>query len=97
VDECLDPSPLDAIGPRSRRQHDPHPDPRTERHDANGGKRAATAQEIADYDDMMLDDEIKDEFDTKKAMKALVLWIAPFVNKTPAQAKSELRAIYKSL
>ena len=37
------------------------------------------------------------ELDGMKALKALVIWLAPLVGKTPAQAKAEIIAIYKAL
>lgn len=35
--------------------------------------------------------------DGPKALKALVIWLAPLVSKTPAQARGEIIAIYKDL
>lgn len=37
------------------------------------------------------------DVDNLKALKALVRWVAPLVGKTPAQARNEIIAIYKSL
>ena len=37
------------------------------------------------------------DVDGLKALKALVIWLAPLVGKTPAQARSEIIAIYKNL
>ena len=37
------------------------------------------------------------DVDGLKALKALVIWLAPLVGKTPAQARSEIIAIYKGL
>jgi len=76
---------------------DPHPNPRTERHKAGGGKRAATAQEITEYDTSTLDTQAQVIYDGDKALKALVLWLAPLAGRTPQQAKNEIIAIYKSL
>jgi hypothetical protein len=35
--------------------------------------------------------------DELKALQAVVRWVAPLVGKTPAQARSEIIAIYKAL
>lgn len=35
--------------------------------------------------------------DGLKALKALVIWLAPLVGKTPAQARAEIIAVYKNL
>lgn len=52
-----------------------------------------TAAEI----DAEKDAQAVGEIDGLKALRALVRWVAPLVGKTPAQARSELIAIYKSL
>lgn len=35
--------------------------------------------------------------DGLKALKALVIWLAPLVGKTPAQARDEIITVYKGL
>lgn len=37
------------------------------------------------------------EIDGMKALKALVVWLAPLVGKTPTAARKEIIAVYKSL
>ncbi len=37
------------------------------------------------------------DVDNLKALKALVIWLAPLVGKTPAQARDEIITIYKGL
>jgi hypothetical protein len=52
-----------------------------------------TAQELSDEKDA----EAVGAVDGMKALKAVVVWVAPLVGKTPAQARSEILAIYKAL
>lgn len=54
-------------------------------------------QDILDYQAAKPDIEAVREVDGLKALKALVIWLAPLVGKTPAQARDEIIAIYKEL
>lgn len=74
-----------------------YPDRRTERWDGAIGVRVATAQEISDFDDVEADTKAASDFDETKALKALVIWLAGKLGVTPAQARTEIVAIYKSL
>lgn len=74
-----------------------YPDPRMERWDGAKGLRPATAQDLADQDDSESDAVARREIDNTKALKAVVLWMAGKLNVTPAQARTEILAIYKSL
>ncbi len=71
-----------------------YPDRRTDRWDGATDIRAATAQELADYDAAALDAQATRDVDGMKALKALVIWLAPLVGKTPAEARAEIIAIY---
>ncbi len=73
------------------------PDKRTDRWDDATGIRAATAQELTDFDSAKVDAEVNQEIDGAKTLKALILWLAPLVGKTPAQARNEIVAIRKTL
>jgi len=83
-----------------------HPIPRTERYDGAGGIRAATAQEILDYDAAQLDAHANSQFDTLKTEKAMMLVVRSYCNALKAgtyttQSLSDLKAAfitaYKSL
>lgn len=74
-----------------------NPNPRTQRWDNSNGLRDATAQEVADYDEADVTKAVTRELDDTKLLKAMVRWLAPLVGKTPASARSEIIAIYKSL
>jgi hypothetical protein len=52
-----------------------------------------TAQELSDEQDA----EAVGAVDGMKALRALVKWVAPLVGKTPAQARSEIVAVLKSM
>ena len=52
-----------------------------------------TAQELSDEQDA----EAVGAVDGMKALRALVKWLAPLVGKTPAQARSEIVAVLKSM
>jgi hypothetical protein len=52
-----------------------------------------TPQELSDEKDA----EAVGAVDGMKALRALVKWLAPLVAKTPAQARSEILALYKTL
>jgi len=54
---------------------------------------AKTAQELSDEQDA----EAVGAVDGMKAFRALVKWLAPLVGRTPAQARSEILALYKTL
>lgn len=74
-----------------------YPDRRVHRWDGAAGVRAATSQELADYDAAEADEAAAAGIDGMKALKALVIWLAPLVGKTPAEARDEIIAIHKSL
>lgn len=74
-----------------------NPDARTKRWDGAQGVRDATAQELTDFDDAKVGAEATRQINDMKMMKALVRWVAPLVGKTPAQARSEIINVYKSL
>lgn len=67
------------------------------RWDGGSGVRPATAQELADYNAAKLDAEALVQIDGAKALKALLIWLAPLVGKTAIQARDEIIAIYKGL
>lgn len=60
---------------------------------------AELAQWEADFDaqDITSQQDVDREFEDKKAMKALVLWICDKTGIPPAQAKAEILAIYRTL
>ncbi|MDJ0948869.1 MAG: hypothetical protein QNJ94_08105 [Alphaproteobacteria bacterium] len=74
-----------------------YPDRRTERWDGADGVRPATAQELADFDAAELDDQARQELDETKALRAMVMWTADKLGIPRAQARDEIKAIYKSL
>lgn len=74
-----------------------YPDRRTQRWDGAMGVRAATGQEIADFDDAASTTAANTDIDTLRALKAVVIWVAPLVGKTPAQARAEIIDLYKTL
>jgi len=43
------------------------------------------------------DDEAVGAVDGQKILRAVIKWIAPLVGKTPSQARSEIKDIYKDL
>ena len=83
-----------------------HPKTRTERYDGAGGIRAATAQEILDYDAAQLDATANSQFDSLKTEKAMMLVVRAYCNALKAgtyttQSLGDLKAAfiaaYKSL
>ncbi|MFQ5915799.1 MAG: hypothetical protein ACE5JS_21710 [Nitrospinota bacterium] len=72
-------------------------DRRTERWDGATGVRPATAQEIADYYAAELDAEATAEFEGRKALKALVIYLAGKFGLSAAQARDQILSIYRSL
>ena len=74
-----------------------HPIPRLERYDGAGGLRAATAQEISDYDAAQVAEQSLSRFDNEKLVKALAIWTAGKVGVPLNTAKQEILTIYKTL
>jgi hypothetical protein len=74
-----------------------NPKPRTERYDGAGGIRAATAQEITDYDTAQVTAQSLGRFDNEKLVKALAIWTAGKLNVPLNTAKQEILTIYKTL
>lgn len=68
-----------------------------ERWDGGGGVRPATVQEKVDDREVRLNAQAKREFDDTKAFRALIMWLAPLVGKPLAQARDEIKAIYRTL
>lgn len=75
------------------------PNMRTERYDSTTEtkKRAATAQEIIDYDAARQTIEEQMRFDNEKLVKALAIWTAGKLGVQLQQAKQEILAIYRGL
>ena len=83
-----------------------HPDLRTERYDGAGGIRAATTQEVSDYDAAQLDAQATSQFETLKAEKATLLVVRAYCNalkagtyttKSLAELKDDFVTAYKAL
>jgi hypothetical protein len=74
-----------------------NPKPRTERYDGAGGIRAATAQEITNYDTAQANEQSLSRFDGEKLVKALAIWTAGKVGVPINTAKQEIFTIYKTL
>lgn len=53
--------------------------------------------ELVTLDADLADRHAREAIDGMKALKALVIWLAPLVGKTPAEARTEIIAIYKGL
>lgn len=75
------------------------PDMRTERFDTTAPtkKRAATAQEISDYDAVRTSDIEQGQFDGQKMLKAVAIYFAQQLSIAPATAKAAILAIYRGL
>lgn len=69
--------------------------------EATAPQRASGAALLQTYDlaaDTALNDEdAAQQIDGQLMLKAVVLWVAPLVGKTPAQARTAILAIYKTL
>jgi len=78
---------------------DRQPDKRLERYSGTPASpfRAATSQELADYDAAIETAEHGAAFDSIRILKALALVVADIANKTPAQMKALVIAKYKTL
>ena len=74
-----------------------HPNPRSERYDGVGGIRAATAQEISDYETEHAEASTQGRFDDEKLVKALAIWTANKLNVPLATARQEILAILRTL
>lgn len=76
-----------------------NPDPRKDRYSGNPADpfRAATAQEITDYDAARETETQNAAFDSIRVLKALALVVADLHAKTPAQMKALVIAKYKTL
>ena len=83
-----------------------HPNPRTERYDGAGGIRAATTQEVSDYDAAQLDEHATSQFEMLKAEKATLLVVRAYCNalkagtyttKSLAELKDDFVTAYKAL
>jgi len=77
-----------------------HPDPRLERYSAAstaGFMRAATTQEVADYDAEQQTVQSLSRFDDEKLVKALAIWTAGKLSVALPTAKAEIIQIYKTL
>lgn len=71
---------------------------RADRLNANAdGIRAATAQEIADYDAAKANAAADRDFDGQKMVKAVAIWTAQKLSIPLATARAEIAAIYKAL
>lgn len=73
------------------------PDRAAKRWDGAAGLRDATPQELADAASIAATARETKEWDSNLLLMAVVRWLAPLVNKTPAQAKTEILTIYRGL
>jgi hypothetical protein len=75
------------------------PDQRTERYDATSKtkKRAATQQEIDDWDAARQTLIEQGQFDGQKMLKAVAIWTAGKLGVPLPTAKAEILAIYRGL
>ncbi len=73
------------------------PDRRGERWDGAQDVRPATAQEIADFETAEMEERARAELDDARMLKAIALWVAGKLSIPPAQARDEIKAIYKGL
>lgn len=78
-------------------EEEDQPDRRLHRYDAALKKRAATAQEIADYDAAQVAAREQMAFDGEKMLKAVAIWVAQKLGVPLATARSEILAIYRGL
>lgn len=74
-----------------------NPDIRGERYDGSGGIRAATQQELSDYDAIQTMKTEQRAFDSQRMLRALAIWTAGKLNVQPNIAKQEILGIYRSL
>lgn len=73
------------------------PDRVNDRWDGAGDIRPATAQEKEDARLVKVDKQAKHELEELKVFRALIVWLAPLVGKSLAQARDEIKAIYRTL
>ena len=71
--------------------------PRRERYDGAGGIRAATLQEISDYDAARQADSEQGAFDGQKMVKAVAIYFAQQTGVPLQTAKAGILAVYRGL
>ena len=59
--------------------------------------KAQQADIISEYEAEATEEDAKGAVDGQKILKAIIRWVAPLVNKTPAEARREIMDLYKSL
>lgn len=74
-----------------------YPDPRADRWDGAAGTRAATAQELADYDAALAQAREQRDFDGAVMLRAVALVVADLHGLTPQQIRTQILTKYRSL
>jgi hypothetical protein len=76
-----------------------NPNPRLHRYDATSPTlvRAATEQEVTDYESARLNEQIRGQFDGNKNVLAFAMWTAQRLGVPMATARQEIMAIRRTL